>query len=317
MTEPPGGACRPTFTIIVPTHNEAADIGATCDALLALAPEPDEIIFVDDASSDDTRSLIRRYLVRPSIHLIEEQTNRGVATTRNVGVRIAKSDIVIFLNADVRLPSDFLLRLTPHYEQGADYVAVESSVMNTDSVYGRFLEAQHQHLHGSTPRLGWTEGFSCRRTLALQVGLFAEALPGAGGEDGEFVQRLSAVTSKGVTDRTIVVPHIVPSTMVDFWRQWTSRGVAVPFLHHYVHQIAWPRLVAERIAASAWSLVLGILGVPAVTRAIALAKRSRRWSDVPSFTALSVLQQIAHRTGEWRGLRRLYLAVTAHAADAR
>lgn len=298
---------RPTFTIIVPTYNEAADIGTTCDALLALQPQPDEIIFVDDASSDDTRNVIGRYLLRDSIHLIERPINHGVATTRNVGARVAKGDIVVFLNADVRLPSNFLLRLTPHYERGADYVAVESAVINTDSVYGRFLEAQHQHLHGSTPQLGWTEGFSCRRALALQAGLFAEALPGAGGEDGEFVERLSALTHRGVTDRTIVVPHIVPATMIDFWRQWTSRGVAVPFLRHHVHHLAWPRLIAERIAASTWSLLLGLLAVPALVRGIKLARRSRRrCADLPSFVALTVLQQCAHRTGEWRGVLRLY-----------
>ena len=317
MSETPEGAHRPTFTIIVPTYNEAADIGATCDALLALAPQPDEIIFVDDASSDDTRGVIGRYLVRPSMHVIAEQTNRGVATTRNVGARIATSDVIVFLNADVRLPSDFLFRLAPHYERGADYVAVESSVINTDTVFGRFLEAQHQHLHGATPQLGWTEGFSCRRALALQAGLFPEALPGAGGEDGEFLRRLSALTSRGITDRTIVVPHVVPSTMADFWHQWTSRGVAVPFLRHHVHLLTWLRLIAERVAAACWSLLLGLLVFPVIIRAISLTRRSHRWSDFPSFVALSVIQQAAHRSGEWRGLRRLYLAATAPAIDAR
>jgi glycosyltransferase involved in cell wall biosynthesis len=202
MSRATDGPHRPTFTIIVPTHNESADIGATCDALLALAPAADEIIFVDDASSDDTRSVIGRYLVCPSMYLIEEPTNRGVAATRNVGARVATGDIIVFLNADVRLPSDFLLRLAPHYQHGADYVAVESSVINTDCVYGRFLQAQHQHLHGATPQLGWTEGFSCRRPLALQAGLFADALPGAGGEDGEFVQ-LSAGRSSPPSRRAI------------------------------------------------------------------------------------------------------------------
>ena len=314
MTETSGAARRLTFTIVIPTHNEAADIGATCDALLELSPEPDEIIFVDDASTDDTRSVIRRYLIRPSMQLIEERSNRGVATTRNVGARAARGDVIVFLNADVRLPSDFLLRVSRHYEQGADYVAVESEVINTDSVYGRFLQAQHQHFFGGDKPVTWTEGFSCRRALALQAGLFAEALPGAGGEDGEFVERLSRLTSRGVIDKTIVVPHVTPSTMAGFWRQWHSRGVAVPFLRHCVHRLSWPMLVTERIAAGLWSLLLVLLAVPEVSRAVVLAGRSkRRWSDVPSFVALSILQQLAHRAGEWQGMLRLYLADTGDA----
>ena len=294
--------------------NEATDIGSTCDALLALAPEPEEIIFVDGASSDDTRSVIQRYLVRPSMQLIEEGSRRGVSAARNSGALASKGDVLVFLNADVRLPSDFLHRLSSHYEQGADYVAVESDVINTDSVYGRFLQAQHEHFFGSDKPVGWTEGFSCRRSLALQAGLFAEVLPGAGGEDGEFVERLSALTSRGVTDKTIVVPHVTPSTMADFWRQWHGRGVAVPFLRHRVDHLSWPMLITERIAAGLWSLLLGLLGVPVISRAIALARRSkRRWSDVLLFVALSILQQLAHRAGEWQGMLRLYVADRADA----
>lgn len=315
MTQTAGAARRLTFTIIIPTYNEAADIGSTCDALLKVTPEPEEIIFVDDASSDDTTSIIRRHWTRPSMQLIAQPSNRGVATARNIGALAARGDVIVFLNADVRLPSDFLLRLSRHYEQGADYVAVDSEVINTDSVYGRFLQAQHEHFYGSDKPVGWTEGFSCRRALALQAGLFAEVMPGAGGEDGEFVERLARLTSRGVTDKTIVVPHITPSTMGDFWRQWQSRGVAVSFLRHRVHHVPWPMVIMERVAAGLWSLLLGLLAVPAVSRAVVLAGRSeRRWSDVPSFVALSILQQLAHRVGEWKGMLRLY---AGHTADAR
>lgn len=55
MTEPLGSARPLTFSIVIPAYNEASDIGQICEALLALTPEPEEIIFVDGASMGDTR----------------------------------------------------------------------------------------------------------------------------------------------------------------------------------------------------------------------------------------------------------------------
>ena len=64
--------------MVVPAYNEAADISATCEALLALRPAPDEIVFVDDASTDETAHH-RPHTVRPSIRLIVQPANRGPA----------------------------------------------------------------------------------------------------------------------------------------------------------------------------------------------------------------------------------------------
>src|SRR5207249_1879402 len=102
---------------------------------------------------------IKRYLRRPRMHLIVQPRNRGVAAARNVGARAATGDVIVFLNADVQLMPDFLTRVSCYYDEGADYVAVEAQVVNTDSVFGRFLEAQHQHFYGGDNAVGWTEGF--------------------------------------------------------------------------------------------------------------------------------------------------------------
>jgi glycosyltransferase involved in cell wall biosynthesis len=303
-----------TFTIVIPTYNEGQDIAVTCDAVRQLSHNP-EVIFVDGGSTDDTRTIIRRYLTHPSMRLIEEGARRGVAAARNAGARAASGDVIVFLNADVRLPADFLDRLVPHYDAGADSVAVDARALNLESVFGRFLEAQHRLMYGPGKAVGWTEGFSCRRSLALDVGLFPEQLPGAGGEDGEFVARLKRAAAHSVFDRSIVVEHVTPSTWTDFWRQWEGRGVSVPILRHLVHGAPWPRVVAERMAASLWSLLLMLLIVPVVGRAIALTRHSARgWRDVPGFLVLRGALVTAHRIGEWKGLIRLS---HRRAADAR
>jgi glycosyltransferase involved in cell wall biosynthesis len=307
MSGTPSPAGLLTYAVVVPAYNEAADIGATCQALVDLSPAPDEVVFVDDASSDETAEIIRRHLVRPSMRLIVQPTNRGPAVARNVAVRATTSDVIVFVDADVLLPRDFLARLSHHYEQGADTVAVEAAVPTTDVAYERFFQAHHQFLYGGDQQVGWSQGFSCRRAAALQAGLFPEALPVPGGEDGEFVERLSACTERRVTDKTILVHHVSPNTIGDFWRQWQGRGVAVPFVRRRVHHLTWPALVAERLAAAAWSTLLVVTMIPMIRRAARLTSLSTRgWSDLPSFVGLAILQLFAQRLGEWKGMFRLY-----------
>jgi hypothetical protein len=306
MNQPPRLAPPLTFAVVVPAYNEANDIGATCEALLSLDPAPDEIVFVDDASTDDTPAIIGRYL-RPSMRLIVQPANRGPAAARNAGVNATASDVIVFVDADVLLPPDFLARLSPHYERGAETVAVEAAASATEVACERFFQAQHRYLYGEGQEIGWSQGFSCRRTIAVRAGLFAEVLPVPGGEDGEFVERLSACTTNRVVDRTIVVHHVSPNTIGEFWRQWQGRGIAVPFVRRRVHRIAWPLLVAERLAAAAWSALLVVTVLPMLRRAALLTPLSvRGWSDLPLFLWLSILQLVAQRIGEWRGMFRLY-----------
>ena len=308
----PSNARVTSFAIVIPTYNEGADIGPTCEALLALDPPADELIFVDGASTDDTPDVIRRHLVRPSMRLIMQDAKRGISAGRNAGIRAASSDVVVFVDADVLLPRDFLRRIARHYENGADAVGVEAEVPNTHSVYGRFLQAEHEFLFRRDEDVTWTQAFSCRREVALQAGLFPDELP-LGAEDTEFVRRLDRRTDRRLMDRTIVVRHVTPSTMHDFWNQWQHRGASLPFLRHRIHHVSLSMLVAERMAAACWSLVFVLTVVPVAHRAASMASFSqRRWFDLPAFLALNVLQLVAHRVGEWRGLVRLSLAPAAH-----
>ena len=304
----------PTFAVVVPAYNEAADIGRTCEALLDLSPAPDEIVFVDDASGDDTVDIIRRYVVRPSMRLIVQPTNRGPAAARNAGISATTSEVIVFVDADVLLPPDFLARLALHYEQGADSVAVEAAVPAADAACERFFQAQHHYLYGADREVGWSQAFSCRRSLALRAGLFAEELPLPGGEDGEFVQRLSTCTNRRVIDKTIVVHHVTPNTIWEFWRQWQGRGVAVPFLRRRIQHTTWPSLLVELLAAAAWSALLVVTVLPMIRRAAVLTPLSARgWSDLPPFFGLSVLQLLAQRSGEWKGMFRLYMSRPSNA----
>jgi hypothetical protein len=122
------------------------------------------------------------------------------------------------------------------------------------------------------------------------------------------------LNARGVTDRTIVVDHLTPSRLRDFWCQWEGRGVAVPFIRYHVHHLVLPVVMLERLAASLWSLLLVLLVAPVLVRAVALTRRSdRRSADLPAFFALHVVLLVAHRVGEWKGMLRLIRRLLARA----
>jgi glycosyltransferase involved in cell wall biosynthesis len=85
------------LSIIIPTFNRAALIGRAIESAFQQAAPDDEIIVVDDGSTDDTRSIVQsaggqvRYL---------HQENQGVAAARNHGLREATADLVAFLDSD-------------------------------------------------------------------------------------------------------------------------------------------------------------------------------------------------------------------------
>ncbi|HZS40467.1 MAG TPA: glycosyltransferase family A protein [Polyangia bacterium] len=293
-----------SFSVVIPTYNEAADIADTVRCVLAQTLPAREVIVVDGGSTDGTLARLRPWRGDRRLRVVSEGLRRGVAAARNTGARAARGDIVVFLNADVLLPRDFLARLAGVYAAGADAVSVDGRVENLDCATGRYLQALHERDYPPA-RVGWSEGFSCRREAALAA-LFPEEILGAGGEDVEFLRRLVAAGYRWRVDYGIVVRHRVPAAVPGFIAQFRGRGRAVPHIEHGIRGLPLALVVARRAAALAVSAVRALLIVPNAIEAFALARRSPRGlRDVSAFWALRHIQFAAHRLGEWETLIRI------------
>jgi len=88
---------RMTVSVIVPAYNREKFIKAAIDSALNQTRVPDEILVVDDGSTDDTPRILEEY--GPPVRVIR-QVNRGRSVARNVGLRHATGDAVIFLDSD-------------------------------------------------------------------------------------------------------------------------------------------------------------------------------------------------------------------------
>lgn len=94
-----------TFTVIIPAYNAEKTIGFALASLEAQTRKPDQIVVVDDGSSDATAEIASTF--SPAVTLIR-QTNSGPAAARQNGGKAATGDYVLYLDADDWWPTDRL-----------------------------------------------------------------------------------------------------------------------------------------------------------------------------------------------------------------
>lgn len=92
---------RPTIAIVIPNHNDARCLPDCLHSILRQSVQPDQIIFVDDHSSDDSKEVARKILEStPSAILRSNSRCMGTMETLNEGLRHATCDYVLFLSSN-------------------------------------------------------------------------------------------------------------------------------------------------------------------------------------------------------------------------
>ena len=89
----------PLVTVVIPCYNQAHFLGEAIESVLSQSYRNFEVIVVDDGSTDNTSEVASRY---EGVRLVRQE-NRGLSGARNRGMREAKGEYVVFLDADDRL----------------------------------------------------------------------------------------------------------------------------------------------------------------------------------------------------------------------
>jgi glycosyltransferase involved in cell wall biosynthesis len=92
-----------SFAAIIPTYNREATILRAIHSIARQTIRPQTLIVIDDGSIDQTEELVTAWIrvERPPFKVIFEKTsNRGVSAARNLGVQLADSDWLAFLDSD-------------------------------------------------------------------------------------------------------------------------------------------------------------------------------------------------------------------------
>lgn len=108
-------------SVIIPAYNAGATIQATLDSVLRQTVSPDEILVMDDGSTDDTALIVECHKPRVTVF---RQSNHGVAHARNFLCEQARGDIIAFLDADDIWHPSYLevqRRLIEHHPDAVAY----------------------------------------------------------------------------------------------------------------------------------------------------------------------------------------------------
>lgn len=111
---PARSTSHPPVSVVVVTWNSEREIGACLDAL-ARSDHPGEIevVVVDNASTDGTVAVLD---ARPDVRVVRSDRNGGFAAGSNLGLRVARAELVMLLNPDTEVDPGAIRRLAEHLE---------------------------------------------------------------------------------------------------------------------------------------------------------------------------------------------------------
>lgn len=110
------------LTVIVPVYNEENTIEQILSQIRCVGLA-DEIIVVDDGSTDRTRESLQRELDRPDTIVVHLDRNRGKGVAVRAGIERSTGDIILFQDADLEYdPRDYMVLVRPILEGRAKVV---------------------------------------------------------------------------------------------------------------------------------------------------------------------------------------------------
>lgn len=205
----------PLVSVIIPTYNSERYIRETLASVFHQTYHNFELIVVDDGSRDDTPAVLKSYGDR--IHL-EIQQNRGPAAARNCGIRLARGELISFLDSDDRWVSDklqkqvdFMLRNPACGLVSTDMSTFDDSGILDSRVKARIYKIKNGFVMRDLLFGNWiqTSGVMMRRHCFETVGYFTEE-KGLFGEDWILWMQVAAQYPIHFMEEPLAKIRIVP-----------------------------------------------------------------------------------------------------------
>jgi glycosyltransferase involved in cell wall biosynthesis len=145
----------PNVSIIIPAHNEERHIEKCIESLLAQEYRDIEIIVVDNGSSDNTSKIVERYVESygGKVRLLRMESNIGPGGGRNAGASNATGEILVFVDADMAFPPDYVTKLISPIQRGEALLTTHANeyVANVENPW---VKVQGQTVRSTGRRTG-------------------------------------------------------------------------------------------------------------------------------------------------------------------
>ncbi len=189
-----------TISVIVCAHNEERYIAACVHSLLAQSRSPDEVIVINNASTDGTGPIAGAV---PGVRVVDEP-RKGLVIARERGRQEARGDLLVYVDADCRAPLIWLARIEDRFTRDRSLLALSGNYRFYDwDWWGRTLLRAYDVTLGPAThvlvkyilRIGvvfYGGNFAVRREALDRIGGFDTSIE-FHGEDTNLGRRLSRI----------------------------------------------------------------------------------------------------------------------------
>ena len=208
---------RPSLSVVIPTLNDERHVGSLLSDVLGQTRRAEEVIVVDAGSEDGTVAVVERF---PGVVLLNGSP--PVATGRNLGGRRAGGDVLVFLDADVRLPEGFFEDLLKEFEKNKLDIACPRYVPHNSTPAIRSFHAFFNLLFESFERLLPSGAGHC---IVMRTEVFRKSRgfdPTLKFDDIELIRRLAKGRRFGILAQRVYVSdrryreHGVPKMLLRY-----------------------------------------------------------------------------------------------------
>lgn len=244
-------------SVIIPCRNEEKYIAKCLDSIINnnYAQTALEVLVVDGMSDDSTREIVRKYADNYAWIKLLDNPKKIVPTAMNIGIKNAKGDIIIRMDAHNRYSKDYISKCVEYLQKynvdnvggvwvtlpGGNTLTAHSIALGLSSPFG--IGNAYFRLGLREPKYVDTVPFGCyKKEVFDRIGLFDEDL--IRNQDDEFNLRL---IKNG--DKILLVPDIVSyyyarDSLAKLWKMYFQYGYFKPLVAYKIRTIlTWRQLV--------------------------------------------------------------------------
>lgn len=175
---------RPKLSVVIPAYNEEAEIGKCLDSLLKQELEQSEfeVVVVDNASTDKTTEIIKKY---PFRYVYEPR--KSVVIARQAGTNKARGEIIVSADADTIYPKNWLSQIRKDFDQNRCLIALVGWIYYRGTpawfnVLNGLVQEANFFLSRHTQKfpLAFAANFAFKKKALVQIGGYPAHLPELG-----------------------------------------------------------------------------------------------------------------------------------------